>query len=421
MTGAVADSQGSGNRGADRKFRILLVSNFFPPNIKGGAELACAHLARWLAAQGHAVGVLTLAAPSAPETDEQVSEFLTIFRRQVPNVYHTFLHDRAPSWKKPLWHLIDHWNPSSARILQSVIREFAPDVINTHNLQGMGYNLWRVMGRSGRPVLVTLHDPALVCIRSSMFRNGRSCEKICAGCEVSHRLKASFLSRIECLAFVSPSRSLLKILRPYLPANTVEALALPNPLDFGKAAIAPRETGRIELLYVGQISEHKGVRFILDVLASIPEPKPFRITLLGRGPLLAVLQEKYAGANWARLEGFVPPEKVQSYMAESNLLVIPSLWIENAPLVAMEAVSMGLPLLASDRGGLPELVEHDVTGLTLPAGDAPAWRDAIEKIVADRTVLEKWTTNAVARGTEFDVNALGARYLDLVERLLNRR
>lgn len=396
--------------------RILLISNFFPPHVKGGAEIACAHLAAWLAAQGHAVAVFTLAPPGAGDSTEDTAQGFRIYRRVIANVYHTHEHERAPGWKKPLWHLLDHRQPNSPGVLREVLADFRPDLVNTHAMQGMGCNIWEQLGAADLPVVVTLHDPGLVCIRSSMFKNGRTCERLCAPCVVSKRIKAAYLRRIRRLSFASPSRALLELLRPHLPAHARHAEYVPNPLMFRPVALHSRTTGPVELLYVGQISEHKGVAFIIEVIEALGRPRDFRLTLLGRGPLLEPLRARFAGRDWVRFEGFVPPEKVADYMAASDALLVPSLWVENAPLVAMEAIALGLPMLTSDQGGLPELVRDEETGRVLRMGDREQWRSALMALADDRAQRNGWKVAAQARRTEFDADVLGRRYLALLEK-----
>lgn len=364
---------------------------------------------------------MTLAPPGASDSIEDSPDGYRIFRMRIPNVYHTYVHDRVPAWKKPFWHLIDQRNPFSRKALDEVISEFRPDVVNTHNLQGMGYNLWALLGKANLPVLVTLHDPSVVCIRSSMFRNGETCTRLCRSCDLSRRVKKSYLESIEKVTFASPSRALLSILGRYLPPNCVEARHLPNPLGFKRKQLTARKHDCVELLYVGQISTHKGVEFLLSVLEEMKPEGRFRLTLLGRGSLLDPLRTRFSGKEWVRFEGFVAPEKVSGQMAESDVLLIPSLWVENAPLVAMEAIGLGLPMITSSKGGLPELVEHEVTGLILEAGNRVEWKEALSNLAGNREMITKWKGNALHRRREFDVDLLGERYLALVRRTIEGR
>jgi len=83
------------------------------------------------------------------------------------------------------------------------------------------------------------------------------------------------------------------------------------------------------------------------------------------------------------LHGRYAPEEVGERMAGVDLVAIPSLWDENHPMVACEAARARRPLLVSDLGGLPELVEQGATGWVVPAGAAEAWAEQLALLAAD--------------------------------------
>jgi glycosyltransferase involved in cell wall biosynthesis len=410
-----------GETGPDQKgkgLRILLLSNLFPPHVKGGAELACAHLAEWLAAHGHTVGVMTLAAPDEVESVKTEAPGLTVFRKRIPNVYHTFNHVTAALWKKPAWHLIDHYQPIGAARLREVLAEFRPQVVNTHNIQGMGYNLWGVLAKAGVPVLVTLHDLGLLCFRQSMFKHGQNCGTQCLVCKASAAVRGHYVGLIEKLAFVSPSRALLTALDGALPSHASPGIHLPNPLNFPTRSTTPPTGSVTRLLYVGQVTAHKGVPFLLEALEALSDKGKFQLTVVGKGDCLDPLREKYRDCAWVRFTGFVAPEAVGGYMKEADVLLVPSLWYENQPLVVLQARALALPLMVSDRGGLPELVEDGVFGRVLEAGNRAVWEQALQEITADPPRLDRWKAEALVRQAEFAVDALGRRYVEIVQHLL---
>jgi glycosyltransferase involved in cell wall biosynthesis len=84
-------------------------------------------------------------------------------------------------------------------------------------------------------------------------------------------------------------------------------------------------------------------------------------------------------------------------MTSSDLLAVPSIWFENAPLVISQALRLGLPVLASRTGGLPEMVDAGVTGDLVEPGDAAAWTAVIEKLLRDPAILARWRRGAELR------------------------
>lgn len=397
--------------------RILIISNLFPPSVMGGAELAAHSLAVWLARAGHTVLVLT----SAPRPEDAGIEAdpagFTVERRFFPNIYQIYQAGETRAMRKLVWHARDHFNPASEGITRDAITRFRPDIVNTHDLQGIGYNVLREIGRQRLPCVQTLHDLGFLCINMSMFKEGAPCRRHHLPCAASTLVKRQYFSSIATLAFWSPSQALIDRHRPHFPRHT-EAACIQLPLLFPPPPPkpAPRQPGGpLRLLYVGQLTEAKGVEFLLRALAPLAAGG-FELVVVGGGALLEPLRATYARATWLKFIGRVPFEEVAGFMLRSDLLMIPSLWFENSPLVAYQANQLGLPIIASDVGGIPELVGEG--GLLLPPGDLARWQGCVREILAAPERLERLRAAAGKRTLAADPDLLGEAVLQLFHRTL---
>ena len=101
-------------------------------------------------------------------------------------------------------------------------------------------------------------------------------------------------------------------------------------------------------------------------------------------------------------------------MVQSDVLCTPSIWPENSPGVVIQALGLGLPVLGSDIGGIPELIEHDKNGLLVAANDPAKWETALKSILDNPKQLEKWSDYAKANAQKFDQDALGRKILALL-------
>ena len=400
--------------------KILLVSNLFPPFVMGGAEMAAHSLAHWLSGQGHQVHVLTSAPSTADEGTETPPDGPTVERRHFANVYQVYKAPRAPALQKARWHFRDHFHPDAERICGEVMDRFRPDVVNTHDLQGIGYNLLNAIGASNVPCVQTLHDFGFVCVSMNMFRHGRECAHHHLPCVASTLIKRSYFKSIRRLAFVSPTAALLARYRPHLPPGA-ETHVIPYVLSFqpppGEAAITSDDYP-VKLLYVGQVEPWKGVEFLMQVLEEISRGGArFHLTVVGGGSLLETLRAHLGHGDWLTVAGKVPPGEVGSYMQGSDALLVPSLWFENAPLVVSQAQDLGLPVLASDTGGLPEMIADGVNGALLPRGDRAAWRTALEQVCRRSGEFEKWRAGAVERRRGSSPDGPGGETLSLFRQM----
>jgi glycosyltransferase involved in cell wall biosynthesis len=144
----------------------------------------------------------------------------------------------------------------------------------------------------------------------------------------------------------------------------------------------PRRKGPGEVfLYLGRLSPEKGVETILRAW------RPGHGTLLVAG----------SGPEEGRLRAMAPPgvmflgsldgSAVPDLLRRARALLLPSMWYEGQPRVVLEAYAAGVPVLASDVGGLPELVEDGRSGFLLPLDHPEAWTAALQKLLADQEAV----------------------------------
>jgi glycosyltransferase involved in cell wall biosynthesis len=126
-------------------------------------------------------------------------------------------------------------------------------------------------------------------------------------------------------------------------------------------------------LYVGRLSEEKGVRELAEAAQGLP------LVVVGDGPMRSLFPDAV---------GFVPPHELGPYYERASVVVVPSRR-EGYGMVAREAMAYGRPVVATAVGGLVDAVEDGVTGILVPAGDAQALREALERLLGDPGVRDR--------------------------------
>ena len=174
----------------------------------------------------------------------------------------------------------------------------------------------------------------------------------------------------------------------------------------------------MRFIYVGRLHAAKGVDMLIQATDAIQD-LDFSLTIVGGGAEEEVLRQKYGHRPRIEFTGHVPLQEAINRIAGSDVLCIPSIWLENSPGVVIQALGMGVPVIGSDVGGIPELVQHDKTGLLVAPGDIAAWSNALKLLVADRKRLSQFQQNAATRANEFDQDFIGKRYAAFMDRIVN--
>lgn len=163
---------------------------------------------------------------------------------------------------------------------------------------------------------------------------------------------------------------------------------VPHGLADHAGAGASEGDGRVRLLFVGRLEHRKGIDTLLDALPVLVEREDVVIDIAG-GPSdvdpVPAFRARHAGQPWldrVRFHGGVDDATKWRLIAAADIAVIPSRY-ESFGLVAVEAMMFGKPVISTTAGGIPEVVEHGVTGLLVPPGDAQALADAMRGLIDD--------------------------------------
>ncbi len=188
--------------------------------------------------------------------------------------------------------------------------------------------------------------------------------------------------------------------------------------------VARPDAGPLRIVSVGTLHEVKGQTHLIEACRRLAERGvPFTCRLIGDGPdhdALVALIERHGLADMVTLTGRMTSDAVAAELAASDVLVAPSVPTrsgkrEGIPVVLMEAMATGLPVLASRLSGIPELVSDEVSGLLVPASDDAALADALERLARDRELRAR--LGAAGRETvlrEFDIDRNAAALVDRI-------
>jgi glycosyltransferase involved in cell wall biosynthesis len=366
--------------------RILQVSSHYPPRHTGGAERACAGLAAALAAAGHEVQV---AAPVPEQRNGPVRV------RTLPG--------GGPRLTQKL--LFDYASPAATSALSAVIDDFAPDVVHIHNVYGIGSHLVRVASRRA-PTLVTLHDYWPMDVVSPAYRDGRLAYPRRA------RLAAPWASlhrrwhrhQLAGAHLVAPSRFLATRVGHALHRDVA---VLTNGLDLPSATTS----GEARMLYVGRLVPEKGLDTVLPAMVDAARRHGWQIDVVGEGPLRPLLESRFPSVRW---HGRTDPTP---FYRSASILVVPSIWPENAPYVVLEGMARGLTLIAAASGGIPEQIEDGKTGFLFGPGDVGQFRSALERAITNRDLCSQIGGRAMASVKALAWPRIADRYARLYHQL----
>ena len=278
--------------------------------------------------------------------------------------------------------------------LRRDLQKYNPHIVHLHNNHLYPNSV--VAACRGYTVVQTVHDFGMVCFNSWCVNksSGVECTCISKQCYESGCVQKRYyfiktlafiirrlLSNHVVKTFIIPSKALMSSMTKFGYKNLIY---LPNfsPYPARQEAVFYKASNQFNILYVGRLQPEKGVNHLIVALSDVvSRTQNIMLHIVGTGPEEAALKKdirKLQLNGNIQFYGYVDEKNLHTLYESANVVIIPSVWMENNPLVAFEAMAYGIPIIASKIGGLPDIIDDNVDGFLVRPGNAS---DIAEKIL----------------------------------------
>lgn len=396
--------------------RILQVTDCYPPPLLGGRDLLVQMLSHELVRRGHEVEVVSLAGPRGPRI-----EFDGAVRVHRLAGWSRILGPLYANPEKPFHPTLP--DPGLVRVLGRLLRERRPQIVHAHSW--LLYSLLPLLPSRETRLVVWVHDYGFICPKTTLVYRGGVCTgpkyAKCVGCASEQYGPLRSLALTTGLAVMKPWRGRVD---RYVAVSQFTARATAGLIGRGKGAmevITPfvsdeafhADKGRRPafvpsegdyLMFAGALGPHKGLDVLLEAWAGL-EPK-IPLVLAGiRRP-----DTPRSFPDGVILAEEVPHEDVLRAWGHCLAAIVPSRWPDPSPLVALEAMAAGRPVVASAVGGLMGIVADGETGILVPPGDAAALRSALQQLLADPLLRARMGAEGRKRAAAYSANVVVAAW-----------
>ena len=378
---------------------ILLVVHDFLPKHMAGTEIYTYNLARTLKDSGHEVSVYTREHGYFEEKlREEDNEYDGI---KVKKVYFNSLNKRLKLLRK---FYLDFYNPLLEKHFSDHLDETKPDIIHIQHLKGLSASFISVARKRKIPTVLTLHDYWFMCSTIQLLTTS---SKRCSGPLYGLKCPRCLIPTLNPLTVwgLYPFHSVLFFIRTnYLrrllnkvdliisPSNFLRKKFIEHGLSEEKIIFSDNgintnllrpyksnPNNKLRFSFIGSVMPHKGVHVLLEAFNKLTNSNA-ELRVYGDSRFAPNYYERLklmATSSSIKFVDSFDNNRVYEILAETDVLVVPSIWYENSPLTIHEAALAGVPVITSNIGGMAELIERMKNGLLFQVEDT---NDLYEKM-----------------------------------------
>jgi glycosyltransferase involved in cell wall biosynthesis len=409
--------------------RVIQLTDFYNPII-GGVQSYVATLSKGLVELGHTPVIVTIQPGGLPQ-EETIDGVRVIRIRSWSQHLTHFYADTAHPFHPPAP------DPGAVAALRRLIRREQPAVVHSHSWLNHSFFPLHHPNR-GPAHVVTLHDYGSACPRTTLMRAGHaercagpglarclSCAPeqygVLKGSIITLTMRAGRFLPHRADRYLAVSTAAADGCRGSLPAGaeiTTHPPMVPDDLlhiaqETPRPDFLPAEDGF--LLFVGALGLHKGIDVLLAARRRMRHQVPLVVLGTPQGdtpiiddPTITVLHN-------------VPHPEVMAALMHASITVVPSVCHEALGFVAVEAAIVGCPIVASDVGGLPDVVQHGANGLLVPPGDPAALAAALDDLLDDPERRKLMAEASRARTRQFGARNVVPGIVEVYEDALRGR
>ena len=400
-------------------YKILFLSDDFPPDSLGGAGKAAYDLAKAIKESGHDVYVISTTQDRSKE-DNYVQDGLKIYR--IYSRYHR-------RWRAYL----SLYNPWIVKKEGKIIFDIKPDIVYAHNIhQHLSYHCLKIAKLSGASVFLTAHDVMLFNYGKIKIPKEATCGNYLNYCRSSSRSQIkefkkrynparNFIIRRYLKKYVDKVIAVSDALKKVLALNGIVNVGVVHngidaeayKVDQAAVSIFKKNNG-IEnkkiILFGGRISEDKGFNQALESLGLIlKEVSDVLLLIAGSadwGVNKSVLPIKFMG--------WLNPEDMKMALVASDLIIFPSICFDTFGLIVLEAMAAGKPVIGTCFGGAPEIISDGETGYVVNPYNTKDMSVKIIDLLTDKKKAEEFGQKGYERAKNFfALRQQAQKYVDL--------
>ena len=382
--------------------KLCFITDMYEPYNVGGAENYVKKVATKLKNDNEII-IISTSKGFHPKISLDTKNKYKIYRFQPINFYAGYDAIRTSEYVRPIRYLINLWNPHPYLIIKDILRKENVDIVHTHNLRMgcLSTSTFTAIKSLKIPHIHTLHDYQLLSPWSALLKDDKIIENFKF---LDRRIMDinRYLTR-SITTVTAPSKFVLNMHLEYGFFKDAKHVVLPLGIELNNVEKIEKGYETINILYVGRLVKSKGVQILINAFKQF-KYKNIKLHIVGQGHDAGKFKKIAASNNRIKFYGFVSDDELVQLYQKVNILVVPSIWYDNSPLVIYESFKHGTPVIGSRIGGIPELVEDGYNGVLFETGNVNELKNKLEYLIENPSELKRLGKGAFESVKKYDMD-----------------
>lgn len=387
--------------------KVCLLNAFYFPDILGGAEISVKILAEKL----NELGIETFVISTGNTDKVEYIQGIKVYRVNIGGsitAKEYLSGENIRKIDKLIYKVSEIKNPTINKKIKQIFEKEKPNIVHVNNVYGISLEVLNICNSMNIKIVQTLRDYFFICPKATLQCNkGNSCESSVI-CKMYRLLFNNLTKKIDYIT--APSKYVINEFLNVGYFKKAKYSCVYNAIDIDKYNLdkiyeekLSREISYMNFVYLGALSNHKGLIELVEAFKGI-DNKNIKLHIAGKGHLEEFVIESALNDDRIKYHGFITGDKLDELLKKGDVLVAPSLWNEPFGRIVLDAYKFAMPVVVSNNGGLPEIVDNGKTGVVLKDTTISSIQRSLTYFAENKSIIKAMLISTRNKIEEFTID-----------------
>ncbi len=391
----------------------ICIINFLDLKYPGGATVSCKILAKSLKKRGHDVFVITTGPKGSKSFSEEIQYGIKVYRFYPFGTWIPQYTGKVSNIGRIFTFLSNFWNPHTYLVVKKILKKENPDIVNINEVPYLSLSVYSAAKSLNLPIVSTIRSVILLYpfnnlpyldkisgIKYPFIKDNYKIYEIIS--KIYEKINKIIINSPDCVTFVS--NAIMEVYSQYTFFKHSKKTVFYNIFEIDEIEPKKENTNKkiFNIIYAGGLAKMKGGHTLIKAFRKINNEN-IRLHIFGSGEYAEYFKKLAEGDKRIIFHGRLSNEELQKFYEISDITVMPSQYLETFGRIIIESFCVGVPVIGSNVGSIPELIHEGYNGFLFEPGNAEQLKEILEYAILNQDKLKKMRENCINTAKKYSV------------------